>query len=92
MNERAEKTGMNRTDFVTPSGFEAKGHASTAYDMALLTREAMRNDDFRSICSQKQIKVSFGNPPYERWLTNTNNLPELLGKLLRGVVSGYAPA
>ena len=42
--------------------------------MALLAREAMQNEDFRSICCQKQAKVTFGNPPYERTLYNTNKL------------------
>ena len=74
MNERAEKIGMTRTCFVTPSGLEGAGHASTAYDMSLLAREALKNPDFREICSQKTAKVKFGNPPYERWLTNTNKL------------------
>lgn len=77
MNERAEKIGMTRTCFVTPSGLEGEGHGSSAYDMALLAREALRNPDFAEICSQKKAKVEFGNPPYERWLTNSNKLLDM---------------
>jgi D-alanyl-D-alanine carboxypeptidase/D-alanyl-D-alanine carboxypeptidase (penicillin-binding protein 5/6) len=74
MNERARKLGLSRTYFVTPSGLDGEGHGSSAYDMAMLAREALRNEMFRSICSQDSIKLEFGNPPYVRWLKNTNKL------------------
>ena len=74
MNDRARQMGLSRTYFVTPSGLEGEGHGSSAADMALLAREAMRNDVFRSICSQSSMKVKFGSPPYDRWLRNTNKL------------------
>lgn len=74
MNERARKLGLSKTYFVTPSGLEGDGHGSSAADMALLAREALRNDVFRSICSKSSIKLKFGAPPYDRWLKNTNKL------------------
>lgn len=74
MNDRAREMGLSRTYFVTPSGLEGEGHGSSAADMALLAREALRNDIFRSICSQSSMKVKFGSPPYDRWLRNTNKL------------------
>jgi D-alanyl-D-alanine carboxypeptidase/D-alanyl-D-alanine carboxypeptidase (penicillin-binding protein 5/6) len=74
MNERARRIGMENTNFVTPSGLDAEGHLSTAYDMALLAREALSNRDFQNICSQYRLRASFGNPPYDRWLQNHNRL------------------
>lgn len=74
MNERASKIGLKSTNFVTPSGLHDNNHYSTAYDMAILTREALKNETFREICGTQSIKTSFGNPPYERWLVNTNKL------------------
>ena len=76
MNERAAEIGMTSTHFVTPSGLDddTDEHYSTAYDMALLTREAMKNPEFRDICSKSSVSVMFGNPPYKRTLTNTNKL------------------
>ncbi len=88
MNERAEEIGMTRTCFVTPSGLEAAGSGSSAADMALLTREALRNPKFREICSQQNAKLSFGNPPYERWLTNTNKLLGMYSGVI-GVKTGF---
>ncbi|MCI5844753.1 MAG: D-alanyl-D-alanine carboxypeptidase [Oscillospiraceae bacterium] len=74
MNQRAEQIGLQNTHFVTPSGLHDEQHYSTAYDMAMLTAVALQNADFREICGQTTAKVSFGNPPYERWLKNTNKL------------------
>lgn len=88
MNERAEEIGMKNTFFVTPSGLEGTGHGSTAYDMALLAREALRNPDFREICSQKTAEVEFGNPPYRRWLKNTNKLLSYCSGTI-GVKTGF---
>ena len=74
MNERAEQIGMEQTHFVTPSGLDAEEHYSTAYDMALLAREAIRNEDFLAICSQTKVTAEYGNPPYKRTLLNHNRL------------------
>lgn len=74
MNKRAEEIGMNDTNFVTPSGLDADGQYSCAYDLALLTREAMNNKDFAKICGLPKAKVAFGNPVNERWLANSNKL------------------
>ena len=74
MNKRAREMGLSKTYFVTPSGLEGEGHGSSAADMALLAREALKNDIFREICSQSSMKVKFGSPPYDRWLRNTNKL------------------
>lgn len=74
MNKRAAEIGMMDTNFVTPSGLHDEKHYSTAQDMAMLTRVAMKNEDFRSICSLQSASVEFGNLPYRRMLYNTNKL------------------
>ncbi len=74
MNKRAKEIGMKNTNFVTPSGLDDENHYSTAYDMALLASEAIKNADFRNISSQKQASVYYGNPPYRRTLSNHNKM------------------
>lgn len=74
MNSRAKEIGMTDTNFVTPSGLDAEGQYSCAYDLALLAREAMNNKDFAEICALSKAKVAFGNPVSERWLVNSNKL------------------
>lgn len=74
MNNRAAQIGMKNTNFVTASGLDDKNHYSTAYDMALLACECIENPAFLEICSQKKAKLTYGNPPYARTLTNHNKL------------------
>lgn len=74
MNQRAREIGMNNTNFVTPSGLDDENHYSTAYDMALLGCEAIKNAEFRKICSKTTARISYGNPPYMRTLSNHNRL------------------
>ncbi len=88
MNDRARKMGLSRTFFVTPSGLEGEGHGSSAYDMAILAREALKNEMFREICSQTSIQLEFGNPPYKRWLKNTNKLLTMCDGVY-GVKTGF---
>ena len=88
MNARAAAIGMTRSCFVTPSGLEGEGHGASAYDMALLTREALENPDFRAICSQKSARLEFGNPPYARTLYNSNKLLSMYDGVI-GVKTGF---
>lgn len=74
MNERAAQIGMKNTNFVTASGLDSEKHYSTAYDMALLACECISNPEFVYICSQKSARLTYGNPPYARTLTNHNRL------------------
>ncbi len=74
MNERAAEIGMENTNFVTASGLDDENHYSTAYDMALLACESIENPEFAAICSRKTAKLTYGNPPYARTLTNHNRL------------------
>ncbi len=88
MNNKAEEIGLTKTYFVTPSGLEGTGHGSSAYDMAILASVALRNDIFREICSSETIKLEYGNPPYTRWLKNTNKLLSLYSGTY-GVKTGF---
>ncbi len=74
MNEQADFIGMEDTNFVTASGLDSEGHYSTAYDMALLASECIKDPLFREVCSSKTAKLSYGNPPYSRTLSNHNRL------------------
>lgn len=90
MNEKAQQIGLKDTHFVTPSGLDDQTdeHYSTAGDMAMLTRYAVQNSTFREICSTKKVKLRYGNPPYDRWLSNTNKLLETCHGVI-GVKTGF---
>ena len=89
MNRRAAEMGLCGTHFVTPSGLDdyTDDHYSTARDMAKLAAEAMKNQNFRDICSLQKAKVFFGDPPYDRWLINSNKLLKISG--ITGIKTGF---
>ncbi len=74
MNRKAKQIGMENTCFKNPSGLTEEGHYSTAFDMALLGSYAIKNQQFRRICSQSSVRVAYGNPEYQRTFTNHNKL------------------
>lgn len=91
MNARAKQIGMTRTQFASPSGLDEKGHGASAYDMALLAAEALKNPEFAAICCKQSARVSFGNPPYLRTLYNTNKLLGMRDDII-GVKTGFTDA
>ena len=68
MNRRAAELGMRDTHFLNPHGLNEAGHYSTAYDLALLMRAAMRNETFASLIALPSAAVG------ERTLNNHNKL------------------
>jgi len=53
MNEKAREIGAINTHFKNASGLYVPGHYSTCWDLALILRYALSNDQFREIISQK---------------------------------------
>ena len=88
MNERAKQLGLVDTHFVTPSGLDAEGHYTTAYELALIAKEALSNEQFALAASSKSARLCFGNPPYNRTLTNHNKLLKMYDDIV-GVKTGF---
>ena len=64
MNDTARSIGMKDSIFYNPHGLdEETKNMSTVFDMALLMREAMKNDTFRQITGTKKysLKTNFNN-------------------------------
>lgn len=88
MNRRAEEMGLLNTSFRTPSGLDAENHFSTAYDMAILAKNALENPDFAEICRSESAVAEYGNPPFKRTLYNHNRLLKTLEGAV-GIKTGY---
>lgn len=86
MNEKSLELGLTNTNFVTPHGLDDPNHYTTAYDLALLTDYALKNQTFKQIVSTKLYTISFNGAPRE--ISNTN---ELLGNSngVYGVKTGF---
>ncbi len=71
MTERAKSLGSLNTNFVNPHGLHDDNHYTTCYDMALITREAMKNDTFRKIFATRTYQIPPTNIQSEtRYLRN----------------------
>ena len=88
MNSRAEEIGMENTHFVTPSGLDAEDHFSTAYDLALLAREALENEAFAELAASSRREVTFLEPAHTVTYENHNKLLGLYEGCV-GVKTGY---
>jgi D-alanyl-D-alanine carboxypeptidase len=51
MNTRASQMGIKDTHFENPHGLDEPGHLSSAYDLAVIAREAMHNASFRDLAA-----------------------------------------
>ena len=74
MTERAAELGCENTVFVNPNGLPADGHHTTAYDLALIAREAMKHETFREIVSTRRASIPWEGRSYDRILNNKNRL------------------
>lgn len=58
MNSKAKSIGANNTNFKNPNGLSEEGHYSTAYDLAVITREALKNKEFKEIFKSKSYDAN----------------------------------
>jgi len=74
MNDTAKKIGALNSNFVNPHGLHEDNHYTTAYDLALISAYAMKNETFREIVGTKSIKIPFTTQNTYRYLINKNKL------------------
>ena len=74
MNAEAKKLGLTDTHFVSPSGVVDADNYSSAWDLAALTRVAMRNPRFRTIVRTRVKHVAWEAPTYAKIYVNNNRM------------------
>lgn len=86
MNQNAENLGLSHTHFATPHGLDHAEHYTTAYELALFTDYALKNEVFSKIVGTKVYTITVNG--VSRTIHNTN---ELLGNLngVYGVKTGF---
>ncbi|MBU7316185.1 D-alanyl-D-alanine carboxypeptidase family protein [Paenibacillus oleatilyticus] len=73
MNERAAQLGMKNTHFANPNGLPAENHYSSAYDIALMSKELLKHEEITQYTGLYQDYLRKETPkPF--WLVNTNKL------------------
>ena len=74
MNERAAELGCTNTHFADPNGLSNENHYTTAYEMYLITREAIRHPLFAEICNTRGYDMPATNLSQARSFANSNAL------------------
>lgn len=77
MNKRAAELGMENTNFVNTNGLPVANHYSSAYDIALMSKELLKHKKIHDWFSIWMTNVTVGLPgkkQTELGLTNTNRL------------------
>ena len=75
MNSRAAELGCEHTHYVNPHGLHDPNHYSSAWDIYLVTREAMKHELFMTICNAKSYEIPATNVNEKsRTLHSTNYL------------------
>lgn len=74
MNRRAADMGLGDTHFVNPHGLDAPEHFTSAYDLALIASEALKNPELRKIAGTYRSSMPLGDESGARLLINHNRL------------------
>ena len=88
MNIKAEELGLKDTSFADASGLDDSTY-STAYDLAKLTKYALKNPDFKRVVATFEYEIPYeeGKHKYLFLSNQTNLLTTYPG--VRGVKTGY---
>lgn len=68
MNNKAQALGLKNTHFVNAYGLPAEGHYTSAYDLAVISREALKYPLIRKLTSMKEYDLRDGK--FKLWNTN----------------------
>lgn len=74
MNAEAKELGAKDSNFTNPNGLDDPEQYSSAYDLALFARAAMRKPLFRQIVGTRSHSIPAGGSPGGRTLQNRNQL------------------
>ncbi|MGI5900375.1 MAG: serine hydrolase [Christensenellales bacterium] len=91
MNERALAMGLENTSFTNPHGLHHENHHTTAYELAIIAREAMEHEVFKEIITTDKKVVSWEGHEWNRVLSNKNQILSLI-EGGNGIKTGYTKA
>ena len=73
---KAQEMCMSHTSFVNITGLDAENHYSTAEDILIFLKQALKNDKFREIFTSKKYDLRNGTSVYPtiNWIAQSLNL------------------
>ncbi len=91
MNERAAEYGALNTHFNNANGLKDDEHYTTAYDMAMICRHAIKNGSFREIFGSITYEMEPNNKqPEKRLFANQHDMVNKTDWHYEGIVGGKA--
>jgi len=92
MNEKAKELGMKNTNFLNTNGLPADGHVTTAFDIALMSRELLKHKDITVWLTTWMDSVDVGiKKQSTQQLVNTNKLLRTY-QGINGIKTGFTQA
>ncbi len=86
MNAKVDQLNLKNTHFEDPAGFDSVGHFSSAFDLAIIAKEAINNPQLSRVVATKETFVSAWDKSYLHDLKNLNLLLDEEGVL--GIKTG----
>lgn len=90
MNDKAKELGLKNTHFVNPHGLYDPDHYTTAYELAMLARYAMRNKTFAKIVNTVKFVEETDEDRDNHIINNANKLIKMYDEA-DGIKPGYTP-
>ncbi|MDR3594765.1 D-alanyl-D-alanine carboxypeptidase family protein [Clostridium sp.] len=73
MNAKAKELGALNTNFKNPSGMPDPEHTTTAHDLTLILREAIKNKDYMDISTTPSATLTLKNDSSKTFAVNNKN-------------------
>jgi D-alanyl-D-alanine carboxypeptidase (penicillin-binding protein 5/6) len=88
MNQKAQDLGLTGTHFANPTGIDEDNHFSSARDMAIMAKTALKNPQFAQVV-QTTYYVAYSVD--QRFIHPMSNINILLGKIpgIKGIKTGW---
>ena len=88
MNDKAKDMGLCNSNFTNPHGLYDENHYTTAYELAIITKNALENDIFKEMVQTQKTVIPLNNNEGKRVLVNHNKLLKIYDGAI-GVKTGF---
>ncbi|MCL7748221.1 D-alanyl-D-alanine carboxypeptidase family protein [Halalkalibacter alkaliphilus] len=88
MNDKAKELGLENTNFINTNGLPAENHYTTAYDLAMISKELLKYDEITKFTGIYEDYLRADSEEDKFWLVNTNKLVKFYPGV-DGLKTGY---
>lgn len=92
MNEKVKSLNLTHTHFKNTTGLDIDGHYSSVEDIAIILKDALKNEDFKTIFTTKKYTTSNSKHTFKSTLLKTSEKNKLDTSYILGSKTGYTYA